>query len=518
MKIQGNLEDRDTAYWVEYDNGVWTETFGWEANSGLDASTLPHILVKTAPNTFEFREAVWGTRGAGDDESNPVPSFVGSTINNMFLFKGRLGFLSEENVILSEVGNLENFFRTTVIQSLDTELIDVATATGRVSTLYHTAAFSDELLLFSDKQQFRLTSGNSLSPETVGITTATAFPASTRVPPVVAGSSAFFVANGATNTVARELLIDGNSETVEGEDIAVQVPSYIPKNIRDIAVSNSADVFVTLSADEPNALYVYKWYVSQRRRIQSAWCKWEFDENVDIVGMGFLSDYLYIVNKVDGNVRIDRMLVGPVIDKDLLLDAQITQADFVSSTYSSGDDETTIVIPNGTPAVVEFYRTDADAFDPYTEATKTNDTTYVIPGDVTGHNIVAGLNYEWRYRFSNQYLREENGDGESAIQDGRLQLIYFSVIYTDTSYFEAHVTPTNGATKVTVFNGRTLADPDNITDLIPRDTGEFRFPVFAENEEVVIDLVSSQPYRCSIGSVEWTAKYKPKARRTGRSR
>ena len=513
VKIVGDLDELGESYWVEFDNGVWTETLGFNGGSAWDTLTLPHVLVKTAPNTFEFRSNTWTGRTVGDSESNPAPSFAGRTIKNMFLFKGRLGLLSEENVILSEVANLENFYRTTVVQLLSSDLIDIASTTGRVSTLYHAASFSDELILFSDKQQFRLSSGNTLSAETVGITNSTGYPCSTEVAPITTGASAYFLAPGATNSIAREIFIDGDRETVNGEDIAVQIPSYIPLNIRGLTASASADVFMALSEDSPNELYVYKWYTTERKKVQSAWSKWVFDTNMTIVGMGFLDDYLYLVYKVGSDVRIDRMLVGPVIDKDLLLDHQFTNTDFVSAVYDGGDDETTVVIPYGSPSTVEFYITDADAFAPVENITKTNETTYVLPGDVTANSITAGINYEWLYEFSTQYLREQNSDGESAIQDGRLQLRYFSVIYTDTSYFEAHVTPTNGTTSVTIFNGRTLADPDNVTDLIPRDTGEFKFPVFAQNEAVTIQLKSSEPYRCAIGSVEWTAIYKAKAKR-----
>ena len=133
--------------------------------------------------------------------------------------------------------------------------------------------------------------------------------------------------------------------------------------------------------------------------------------------------------------------------------------------------------------------------------------------DMPAQGFTAGINYEFRYTFSPQYLREETPDGEGAIQDGRLQMRYFSVIYTDTSYFEAQVTGSSGDTKTTVFNGRTFADPDNIANVIPRDTGEFKFPVFGQNEDVTIELVSNLPQRCAFGSVEWTAVYKPKARR-----
>lgn len=513
VKLQGNLDDTTASYWVEYSNGIWTEAVGYNAGRQLDAATMPHILVKTGANTYEFRQNVWNPRSVGDDDSNPDPTFVGSKINGTFLFKGRLGFLSEENVILSATAIFEDFYRTTVVQLLASDPIDVASATGRVSTLYHAASFSDELILFSDKQQFRLSSSTVLSPETVGITNSTSYPCSLFVAPVVVGASAYFMADGPTNTIAREVFIDGQRETVNGEDIAVQIPSYIPKNIRALTASTTADVFLALSEDEPNTLYVYKWYEAQRKKIQSAWSKWTFDANITIVGMGFLDSYLYLIYKVGSEVRIDRINVAPIIDKDLLLDHQIDKANFTSITYDGVGDLTTIVLPNGTPSVMEFYNTDDKRLEPLSGVVKINDTTYTVPGDQTGIGITSGLNYQFLYEFSEQYLREENSDGESAIQDGRLQLRYFSVIYTDSSYFEAHVTPTGGTTGITVFNGRILADPDNILDVIPLDTGEFKFPIMAQNEEVSIKLISNQPYRCAFGSVEWTANYRQKARR-----
>jgi hypothetical protein len=516
VRLSGNLDDATASYWVQFQDGLWTETFGYNAGLQLDAETMPHILKKTGVNTFEFRENDWAERLVGDDDSNPEPSFVGSGINGLFLFKGRLGLLSEENAILSSVTIFEEFFRTTVVQLLASDPIDVASATGRVSTLYHAASFSDELVLFSDKQQFRLSSGNVLSAETVGITNSTSYPCSTYVAPVVVGSSAYFMADGATNTIAREVFIDGQRETVSGEDIAVQIPSYIPKNIRALTASTTSDVFLALSEDEPNALYVYKWYTSNGKKIQSAWSKWVFDPETTIVGMGFLDSYLFLVYKVGGEVRIDKINVAPTIDKDLLLDQQFDKDAFTSITYDGVTDLTTITTPYSHPSTLEFYRTDAQAFEPYAEGSeviKVSDTEYTIRGDITGDAITGGLNYGFLYEFSNQYLREENSDGESAIQDGRLQLRYFSVIYTNTSYFEAHVTPTNGTTSITTFNGRTLSDPDNVADLIPRDTGEFKFPVFAQNEAVTIQLVNNLPYRCAFGSVEWSAMYRQKARR-----
>ena len=41
----------------------------------------------------------WAGRLAGDDNTNPFPSFVGHTINDIFFFKNRLGILTDCNII-----------------------------------------------------------------------------------------------------------------------------------------------------------------------------------------------------------------------------------------------------------------------------------------------------------------------------------------------------------------------------------------------------------------------------------
>lgn len=501
VKVEGNLDEAvDTAYWVSFKDGIWTEDVGYEAGREFDPATMPHVLKKMPDGSFEFRQHDWNGRTVGDWESNPDPTFIGSKINGMFLFKGRLGFLSEENVILSASAVFEDYYRTTVVQLLAGDVIDVASATGRVSTLYHAASFSDELVLFSDKQQFRLTSANILSAETVGITNSTAYPCSLYVAPVTVGSSAFFIADGATHTLAREIFIAEGRDTLRGEDIAVQVPAYVPKNVRDITASSTSDVCILLSEDSPSELYVYKWYTSEGQKIQSAWCKWNF-EGKQILGTGFLDNYLYIIFMVDGELRMERMLVGPVIDKSYLLDGQFTDEDCseTAGTYTApyGLPEDFIVVDNVTGGTLPH--------------TVTGANTFTVEGATAG--FTAGVNYEFRYEFSTQYLREETPDGEGAIQDGRLQLRYYSVIYTETTYFEAHVTDSTGRVRKSVFNGRTLADPDNLTDAVPVDTGEFRFPIFAENEAVKVELVSNDPHRCAFGSVEWSAVYRPKAKR-----
>ena len=135
VQIKGNLNDATEDFWVEFDNNVWEETVGYNAGENLNASTMPHVLVRESNGTFTFKEHTYNERSVGDDDTNPAPSFVGKTINSMFLFKGRMGFLSEENLIMSAVGELESLYRSTVVQVFASDRIDVASITGRVNNL-----------------------------------------------------------------------------------------------------------------------------------------------------------------------------------------------------------------------------------------------------------------------------------------------------------------------------------------------------------------------------------------------
>ena len=512
VQIKGNLNEATEDYWVEFDNNVWVETTGYNANEELDSSTMPHVLVRNADGTFTFKEHEWTSRAAGDADSNPAPTFVGKAINALFLFKGRMGFLSEENLIMSAVGELENLYRSTVVQVFASDRIDVASITGRVNNLYHAAVFSDTLVLFSDSQQFKLVSENVLSPLSVGIVPSTKFACSPYTAPVASGPVVFFVTDGSTNSTVRELYIDEELKTVDADEITVQIPSYIPNEVRTQAVSTYDDVMVQLSALEPNKLWVYKWYTSGGEKVQTSWSHWDFGENVTIMGCQFLEDFLYVVYKMDGQVYLDKMFLDTKPINKALLDHRLDETQ-ITVTYNATDNRTEFVLPYSTPDTLEFFKM-ADPKGQKLAVTKVSNNTYhLAEEDATTWELNAGVPYTFEYEFSPQYIRENTPTGEAAIQEGRVQLRYMSLIYMDTAYFTIEVTPKNNDTFVHLFNARILADDDNITGLMPRDTGEFKFPVFAQNDKVQIKILNDSAFPCSFGSMEWTGMYVGKTRR-----
>ena len=183
VKIQGSAATAFDDYYVKFEAtagsgfgpGVWRETVAPNINYLFDKSTMPHTLVRNANGTFTFAQFNYTGRVAGDYTTAPNPTFVGSQIKNINLFRNRLVFLADENVILSAADAFERFFPETVQTSLDSDPIDISSGGTSVNFLNSSLAFANTLLLFSLHGQFRLDTGataigTSLTPKTATIT------------------------------------------------------------------------------------------------------------------------------------------------------------------------------------------------------------------------------------------------------------------------------------------------------------------------------------------------------------
>ena len=133
-KIIGYPQDIGDEYWVKFDfpssaviqgEGLWKETIAPGEYYEIDSSTMPWALVRLSSGNFAFtpldgvsrswggttyQPPKWTNKICGDIETNKSPSFLNlpsqslKRINDIFFYKNRLGFLSEENIIFSESG------------------------------------------------------------------------------------------------------------------------------------------------------------------------------------------------------------------------------------------------------------------------------------------------------------------------------------------------------------------------------------------------------------------------------
>ena len=88
-------------YYVKWDGEAWSETVKPGISEGLQDSTMPHALVKTADG-FAFTAVSHEERVVGNEDTNQHPSFVNNYIENVFFYLNRVGLLSANNVIMSQ--------------------------------------------------------------------------------------------------------------------------------------------------------------------------------------------------------------------------------------------------------------------------------------------------------------------------------------------------------------------------------------------------------------------------------
>ena len=296
VEVTGDAGNTFDNYYVKFEefqdgDGVWKETVKPDIQVALDSTTLPHSLIRTADGNFRFTQLdgttyqvggtdfttpKYGQRVAGDEDSAPTPSFIGRKLNDLFFHRNRLGFLSDENVIMSRAGEFFDFFPETVTQLLDTDPIDIASTHTKVSILRHAISFDEELLLFSDQTQFIMSGEATLTASNVAINVATEFEADRQTKPKGAGSNVFFTFPKGDFTGMREFFIASDTDTKQADDITANVPVFIPKNVFKITSATNENILAILSSDTPNCIYIYQYYVSSGKRLQSAWHKWDY--------------------------------------------------------------------------------------------------------------------------------------------------------------------------------------------------------------------------------------------------
>lgn len=516
LKVSGDPSDQGDDYYVQLgSNGRWVETYGYGLGKSLVASSMPHKLVyDQTSGEFHFSTHTWESRKVGDDKTAPPPSFIGHGINTMRVHRGRMVFLSEENMICSQAKNYENPWRTTVIQLLDDDPIDISVVSGRVSVLNHAVPFNKKLVLFADQAQYILDAGEILSPKTAVAAFSTAFQNSVSQTPVNIGPYVYFIDDTGTSLRLQEFFSDNNAQTENADDASVQVPEYMTGPISNLAASSRLSAAIIQGAD-PKTLYTYRFVFGDQAKVQSAWGKWTFAGNV--LSYEFVDNFLYLfINRADG-LYLERML----LEEDALrttrafpvdLDHQITLAD-CSPVYSAVQDKTTFTTPfiYSNKIALMFAPADADS-GIQMALTPTFGNSYTVEGDITGFpDAVIGETYEFMWELSTQFLRETKGSGTTVIQDGRLSLRYLTLQYVDTSAFKVRVSTPGGRVYEYPFEGRTIGSANNILGGVSIDTGKFRVPIMAQNSLVKIQIVNDTPFHCSFVAAEWQAQWRPRS-------
>lgn len=545
VKILGSKATGLDDYYVKFEtntgsgfgHGIWRETVAPGIPYLFDAATMPHVLIRNSNDTFTFQQFTWAGRVAGDALTAPDPSFIGSKIQNLQLFRNRLAFLADENVILSAADSYDRFFPETVQTVVDSDPIDIATGGQEINFLVSSLAFANSLLLFSRHSQFRLDTGNvaaALTPKTASIAALTTFEMVDTVDPVAVGRTIFFaVPKGDFSGVREFFLPDSSGPVPISEEVTSPIPRLIPDALASMTATVSEEGLMLLSKDEPRRIYLYKFFFQDDTKLQSSWSYWELEGVKTIVGVDILDSDLYLTIEYADGVYLERVALRPeTVDLntniELLVDRKTTEASCtVALTNPAGlDVQSTITLPypiNNTSSMAVVGRYYAgntmlhgQVLIPISQTLAGGaggNGTLVVRGNLTAAKFYVGELYDLLYEFSTQYIKEQPPGGGMAIAAGpKLQLRTWTMIFDKTSAFEIKITPRGRDTNTYPYNAITPGDA-SLLGSPGIKTNRFRVPVMTENLNAVIQLTSNSPLPCRFQSAEWEGWYHTRATR-----
>lgn len=255
---------------------------------------------------FVFDRLPWNTRGAGDLEIVPFPSYVDKTISEVFFYQNRLGFTCEENVVLSASGDLYNFFRYTATALLASDVIDVKSALARITRFHSAVVMEAGLFLFSDNGVVRCSGDPLLTPSTIRMDPVGDFEVGSACRPIAMGTRVYFTRTIGSTTRVLEFTPPVDETPGVATDITLHVPTYCTGTAMALVGDFSQGFMALLTT---GGVYVYNFHYEQDTKVQSAWSSWTFS-GATVKGLSMSSGVLSLIPLRSDGLYLENMDIG----------------------------------------------------------------------------------------------------------------------------------------------------------------------------------------------------------------
>jgi hypothetical protein len=522
-------------------SGSWQETVSPSVSPGLDASTMPHRLTNTGATTFTFEQVPWVARTAGDNVTNPTPSFIGETINSTFFYNNRFGVLSQDNIIFGVANDAYNFFAKSALTQIDSDPIDLNVSSVRPVVLSEVLPSPQGLTIFSARQQFQVFSPNAstITPSSAVVRSLSNYEMETSIAPADIGTSAIFLSKvpGYSKVFSLELQdIETNPVVV---DISKPVLEWIPQDIDDLTVSSQNSVVMLVDRDT-SYLYLFRYYNSGEKNLFQAWTKWLLPGTLETAKI--INDSLYIISQHEDEYTLGKIVLDEIPTGDVVATAAgftgNPSLDMATRPVSPDPGTVDAVVYDETNDITKIYvpytpiqdkeaimlltvptaddntsaEIDADAGYWATGIERTEIGTgyryFEVKGNFTGYTdgIVVGYGYDLEAVLPKFYFRrnETTTDFTAPVTVARAK---FSVGRTGAVTFKLKATGSNEWKDV-----QHTADADTYAaDSNPvKSERQFTVPIHQRNTNFELKVTSNLPYPVSLVSMMWEGNYSPR--------
>jgi len=513
-----------------YGAGVWEETVSPELKYKIDPLTMPHQLVRQSDGSFTFDPIDWENRLVGDDLTNPIPSFIEQeqTINNVFFYRNRLGFVSNETVFLGKAGDYFNLFAGSAQLVATDDPIDLNVTSQQPVNLNFVQPVSVGMILFGQNEQFLLsTDADVLGPTTAKLNTLSKYECDSKVAPVSLGTTVSFVSKTLLWTRAYELNNIQKESPANTIELTNNVSELIPSGINDVIASPALSM-ISYGQRGTSTLYQYRYFQNGDQRVVNTWYKWQLAGNLR--EQFFDQTTFYAVCDDGTNVFIQSydltqaseqgFLTLPTGEKtDVCLDMFNVNP---RRTYNATNDTTRIFLPYDHIAGKTMRAVLVGGFigspvtstqsiglipDDIVVVTNDGDIDYFdVEGDYRGRNLIIGYLYDMTIELPKLYSGQVSGN--NFIADSSADLILHRIkVNTGLSgpvTYNIDITGKDGWDNVVNV---TLPNTYNLNSVNLSATAQHVVPIFQRNTNCKITIKGNTAFPVSITSLAWEGNY-----------
>jgi len=502
--------------------GSWVETVAPGIKYQWDTSTLPVTIVRTGNLQFKVgpfevnNTNAWTDRTVGDEVTNPTPSIVGNKISQTFFHRNRLGFLTNGNVVLSQAGDLGNFYQTSALIVAGDDPIDIA-ASSTVPTILRDAIETNTgLVIFADNQQFLLhTDSDSLTPETGKLSNISTYNYNITSRPISLGTSIGFsdnVGNFSRFFEMFDIRREGEPQIIDQSKV---VQRLLPKgvNIVNISRENSTAFFVKSGT---NNVYGYRYFNSGRERLQSAWFRWNLPFNILFTFV--LDDAYYLVSSDYKLMKINLQQSSdtPIVNGVDLFDENKEYTVHL-------DSHSTINVPGGaynsTTDLTAISKSSVNLIGSGTVALLTNDggyatqhsadgSNYYFRGNFSGLTGVIGLLFTMQVEFPKIFVKKGAGQTMTADRTAALTIHRVQVSFGYLGRYEFELKRVGKGSYIEQYEA-TYMDHQDANEVPYASNVVKTIPVYERNSNCSLTFKSIHPSPAVIYAMSWEGDYTP---------
>jgi hypothetical protein len=433
----------------------------------------------------------------GDDDTSPMPYFVGRKISYLGVFQDRLLVGAGAVLRASKTGDYLNFFRSSVLTVTGDDPFEMLSQGSEDDTLRYSVLYDRDLILFG-KRQYAVSGRVPLTATSANMPVMSSHLGADDAHPRAAGGLIFYAKQGQSAASVHQIEPGRNPESPESFSTSSQLDKYLTGDPVELTVVSKPSTVLVRTSGARNTLFVYTYLDNNETRRQDCWHRWDYAAalgpilGTTVVRQGVLVFTLRHGADVNGTQKwwavCDLQTFDGQLDTMPYLDSMRPYASIVSSPGSSH--------VNNAGLSAAF---DSSSSSFLLGAASLSDVAQLVADLPSATGLTAGYQFDSYWEPTNPAVRDVNGKAQKT---GRLTVTKLLVSFEDSSGFNSIVTFQRADTTYR-FNGRILGDPNNVISQVPVTVGVHSVVIGRASREYVQRIHALTWLPLNLTSIDW---------------